>query len=192
MKRSTMMLTLGAVGAALILVAVGTGLGRSEETPPTVPLGAQDLGRLANLCTELAGRNPAPPSSGVDYVFEQSVSDAAGIVLGDDPSDRKRKIQRLWRDHQPRFRCAIEGSPGRKVGILEYALDIKQLTFLRIAVEEWEVDLNIPDPASGETLLDHVRRAIDSDPQGEFAGAWREFFETLRKRGAKRSAELRG
>ena len=85
-----------------------------------------------------------------DEILQMSCADP----LKDSKETIRRKVNCMWEKYYFLFGCDNTGFLVPQGNILKYAVNQEFELFVDAMVEEWDVSINMKDPADGKTLLD--------------------------------------
>lgn len=172
----------------------GAAVGSLATVAARIPAtsGCPDLSKLRNICTAVTEKTriPIPGTNRTQLEFQAMLNSAACINQNDNENTKAQKIQTLWNDNQSSFRCSIPGFDIENGNILKLSVRKRSFEFLNMALDSWKLNLNIPDPVDGKTILDYVEKEIRSNGSNEISVELQEYRDLLRDSGAKRSSEL--
>ncbi len=110
-------------------------------------------GRFINFCTLVENQ---------DIHYKQKLLQMSCVDLTkDSPETIKAKVQCMWKKYYAEFGCDNSGFLTPNGNILKYSVNQEFELFVDGVVEEFGLDINLPDPADGKTLLDFVLDEIN-------------------------------
>ncbi len=106
------------------------------------------VGKFINFCTRVENR---------DIRYKQDLIERSCVDLTkDSPETIKAKLQCMWKKYYAEFGCDDSGFLVPQGNILKYAVNKEFELFIDGVVEDFGLDINLKDPADGNTLLDFV------------------------------------
>lgn len=137
------------------------------------------------------GRIGQFPPPGRNYrVYEDIFHSMAGVIPGDTPEMIKAKMQAFWLRDRAKLKCQMLGFSITGGNILKLAVEKNSHLVLGDVTRRWNLDLNLVDPADGETLLDYVDRELIRATGNGMETVLRRHQAQIIKYGAKRAREL--
>ncbi|HMI79296.1 MAG TPA: hypothetical protein VK484_10915 [Ferruginibacter sp.] len=104
--------------------------------------------KFLNFCTLVENQ---------DSRYKQQLREMSCVDLTkDSPETILAKVQCMWRRFFAEFGCDDSGFLVPQGNILKYAVNQEFEYFVDGVVEEFDLDINLKDPADGKTLLDFV------------------------------------
>ena len=116
--------------------------------------------------------------------------EAALVTESDSPETIGAKIRALWDNHQDRFKCSSNSFDVSGGSILKYAIRARSFSFLNTASQRWRLNLNYVDRVDGRTVLEYLQGEIRRSEGTATGYELQEYFDSLRRLGAKFSSEL--
>lgn len=151
-----------------------------------------DLSQIRNICNAVSSsaRVPIPNTDRTQYEYVAMMNAAACIQASDSDSQKRTKIQALWNANQNNFGCTVTGFDVEGGNVLKLVVRKRSFEFLNLAMESWQLNLNIVDPVDGKTVLDYVEAELVANRGSDIGRELQEYKELLIEAGAKRSSEL--
>jgi hypothetical protein len=97
-----------------------------------------------------------------DLTILEDFRTMAGVTVNDNKNMVKAKVQRLWNTHFDRFGCSDEGL---NLNVLKIALYNEHDNIIDLLVNQFNIDINLTDPADKKTLYEFSRQALGSMTQ---------------------------
>lgn len=147
---------------------------------------------LRNLCLFVSGQNEAPPNShNYRFVWLVKMAQAAEAEGPIDTPAEIERLQRAWKrfDDHDLLTCDSIQFDVRHGSILKYAAVRSDSTFVHFAAE-FKLSLAKVDKSDNRTILDYLQYHIVRTRGTELAKTYQEFYDKLRKAGAKHRSEL--
>ncbi len=108
--------------------------------------------KFLNFCTLVENQ---------DSRYKKELREMSCVDLTKDSRETiKAKVQCMWRKYYAEFGCDDSGFPSPNGNILKYAVNQEWEYFIDGVVEEFDLNINLKDPADGKTLLDFVSDEI--------------------------------
>ena len=158
-----------------------------------VKVNCPNRAKLDQLCTAISLlKEDSDPNSEYLYQYQRIISEASCANFESDSKESiKTKVNVLWEKHQSDFICKnIPGFDVNPGSVLKLAVRYQFKDFLVEAAQVWKVNLNKVDPADSRTLLDYVQKELDLKKGTVNEPALRQYYDVLRKSGAKHKSEL--
>jgi hypothetical protein len=92
-----------------------------------------------------------------DLTILEDFRTMAGVTVNDNKNMVKAKVQRLWNTHFDRFGCSDEGL---NLNVLKIALYNEHDNIIDLLVNQFNIDINLTDPADKKTLYEFSRQAL--------------------------------
>ena len=150
------------------------------------------------VCEAIYEGKIAPEGSKLSYVYQVELYRlACADPERDTQEEAYAKIRCLWDKYAPSFRCFnYPTSLATDKNVLKFSLETGNTAFLMEAIKRYQLDLNVIDPADGETILDFVRESMEriqnTPPVDDAKLAFYErVYDLLRQKGAKHISEIR-
>lgn len=163
---------------------------KSSVAPANLCPGQFDLTKLNGLCDFVFDRTRLPLGSTYRFEWDRAISEAACTSPAEPADAQRAKIQRLWNQHQARFRCTSPTFDVSQGSVLKYAISSGSFSFVNTVLARWALDLNHIDPSDGRTILDYTKRQLDVNRGSSNEHQLQEFFNQIRARGGKFASEL--
>lgn len=149
---------------------------------------------LRNVQLWISGVNEAKPDPSHNFRYEWQVRFArAAQAQGDiDTPEEIERLQRIWQrfDEKGLFDVSSVQFDVLNGSLLKYAAIRLNDSFVRFAAE-YKLGLTRVDEDDGRTILDYLEYHIDRMKGMAMAESLQEYYELLRKAGAKHRRELR-
>ena len=110
-------------------------------------------GKFVYFCTMVENQD-------IQYI-EQLIEMSCVDLNKDSPETIKAKVQCMWNKYYAEFGCDNTGFLVPQGNILKYAVNQEFELFIDGVVEDFDLDINLKDPADGKTLLDFVLDEIN-------------------------------
>jgi hypothetical protein len=174
------------VSSAAIAALAFAGL--ADAQPPKIT----GLAALRGICSDISTQTPYNEQPElISYMYEKRIYDAAGVDFAKDtPEQARKKIRKLWLQHQPSLRCQANNFNVRDGNILKYAIATRAYNLIDDAVKIWGIDVNIVDPSDNRTLLDYAESQRDQYKGTAMETELQNYIDILVRHGAKRRREL--
>lgn len=147
---------------------------------------------LRNLCLFVGGVNEAPPNShNYRYVWLVKLAQVAQAEGPIDSAEEVGRLQRAWQrfDDRDLLGCDSVQFDVANGSILKYAAIRNHDAFVHFAAE-WKLSLTKVDKADNRTILDYLQYHMARARGTELEKSLRQYYEKLRKAGAKHRSEL--
>lgn len=191
MKASFVLLVLS---TAFVAAAPNAVVAQTKQTPPAAEKKkCPDPSKLQHICSMVdLGIYDKDPESPYLYAYQRIFHEAACVdPEKDSEAEVRARIQKLWRENSDKLLCDTARLNVANGNILKFAAHRGLGQFIIDAAEKWQVDLNIIDKSDGRTVLDYIRDEIAITATPHFQAKLQSYYDTLRKAGAKHSAELK-
>jgi hypothetical protein len=151
-----------------------------------------DVSKLRGICNDVYGKiEDKTNTEEWNYAYERKIYEAACVNFAMDSLDvAKEKIRNLWSKYQSSFKCDGADFDIVNGNILKYAVTTQTTGFIENAAKIWQVNLNIVDSADGKTVLDYIQEKITENKGSALEPIYKNYYDTLRKYGAKHKSEL--
>lgn len=148
---------------------------------------------LRNIALWVGGFNEAQPDPSHNFRYEWQVKFArAAQAQGEiDTPEEIERLQRIWRRFEEKglFDVSSVQFDVQNGSLLKYAAVRLNRAFVAFAAE-YKLGLTNVDADDGRTILDYLEYHIGRTKGTSLADAYREYYELLRKAGAKHRREL--
>jgi len=177
-----------AMKSLLAVFILGSTVAYSQTTSP-----CPNPEKLEQICASVVQMDPDNGEGGgkFKYFYQRQVFEASCVdPVNDSIEMRNRKIADMWaRYENTEFICNGGSFDMINGSIIKYAVLIDFDVFIRDVIR-WGVNLNKVDASDGRTVLDYIQHHIDRSPESATARSLRQYYEWLRKAGARHKSEL--
>ncbi|MFC5283424.1 hypothetical protein [Pedobacter alpinus] len=158
---------------------------RIIKTLPDIPRPSDE--ELSKLCYRIDKH---------DVEFNSDLKKMAGVTSSDPPLLIKAKVQKFWKTYYMDLGCDSSGFSVEFGNILKFSTHRSYSWFIDVVKEKYNVNIDIPDPVDGKTLLDFVQDEIlrfeKIDNQIEKVKELKDIYIHLKNDlGAKHAVELK-
>lgn len=180
-------LTLGIAASTMGLSTIQTG-GSSSTSIRRCP----DISKAIGICAMVSSRiKDTLPNSQFEYRYERAVYEAACVDPNvDDEQKIVRNVNSFFVNARPQLQCQGADFDVVEGNIFKYAISSRAFGFINQSIDEWHVDLNWIDKDQ-TTLLDYVENQVSRARGTHNEEQLRNYYNKLKKNGAKHGSELR-
>lgn len=153
-----------------------------------------DGSKLVGICSIVSNKEKdKTPNSNFEYLYERRIYEASCADYENDSDEEiAKKISKLFAENQLKLICQGANFDVIEGNIMKYAINGRTFGFIDKAIDEWKINLNVVDKADKTTVLDYVQMQIDKNRNSSFETTLQNYYNKLRKAGAKHSRELKG
>lgn len=148
--------------------------------------------KLADLCLAVYSKSEdEDPEGPYSYEYQRIVLEAScADPEKDSEAEVTRKVNQLWNKFENELTCDDSTFSVRKGSIIKYAAANRFTSLIEDATQVWRVNLNRVDAADGLTVLDYVKKQLDTYKDKSNQRILQGYYDALKKAGAKHKSEL--
>lgn len=150
-----------------------------------------DKKKFKNLCMMVSGRSEDNSGDSKHrYLYQRKILEGSCVnVSNDSEKVRNEKIQNAWSKLEKELVCNNLQFDVQNGSIIKYAVSSNFDAFINDVVN-WKVNLNKVDETDQRTVLDYIKYQIEKTKGSETAKKLKNYYDQLRKAGAKHKSEL--
>lgn len=124
------------------------------------------------------------------YGYQRVIMEASCVDRENDSKEVKaEKISKMWKQFESKMICNSIQFDVPNGSVIKYAA-IRGIDPFISDVIDWKVNLNKVDEIDGMTVLDYIQYHINRLKEGAIVNRLKEYYQDLRKAGAKHKSEL--
>lgn len=149
-----------------------------------------DKKKFKNLCMMVSSQATDDEDSKIKYKYRRKILEGSCVNLSSDSAQiRNEKVQKAWSKLENELVCNNLQFDVQNGNIIKYAVLSNFDAFINDVVD-WKVNLNKVDETDQRTVLDYIKFQIERTKGTETAKKLKNYYDQLRKAGAKHKSEL--